>query len=51
VNITTVATAENLVSPDAQTSYDTYIYRTSGGSASLSSGEAELMYIDGNIDI
>ena len=51
VNITTVATAENLVSPDAQTSYDTYIYRTSGGSASLESGDAELMYIDGNIDI
>lgn len=51
VNITTVATAENLVSPDAQTSYDTYIYRTSGGSASLSSGEAELMYIDGNIEV
>lgn len=51
VTITNVATANNLTSPDAQTSYDTYIYRTSGGSASLTSGNAQLMYVDGNIDI
>ena len=40
VNITNVATADNLTSPDAQASYGTFIYRTSGGNASLSSGEA-----------
>lgn len=51
VTITNVATASNLTSPDAQTSYGTFIYRTSGGSASLSSGDAQLMYVDGNIDI
>lgn len=51
VTITNVATADNLTSPDAQASYGTFIYRTSGGSASLSSGEAQLVYIDGNIDI
>ena len=51
VAITNVATADNLTSPDAQASYDTFIYRTSGGSASLESGEAQLVYIDGNINI
>lgn len=51
VAITNVATADNLTSPDAQASYDQFVYRTSGGSASLSSGEAQLVYIDGNIDI
>ena len=51
VHITNVPTADNLTSPDAQTSYDNFIYRTSGGSASLSSGPAQLMYIEGNIHI
>ena len=51
VSITNVATADNLTSPDAQASYDTFIYRTSGGSASLSSGEAQLVYVDGNIEV
>lgn len=51
VNITNVATADNLTSPDAQASYGTFIYRTSGGNTSLSSGEAQLVYVDGNIDI
>lgn len=51
VTITNVATANNLTSPDAQTSYSTFIYRTSGGSASLTSGDAQLMYVDGNINI
>lgn len=51
VNITNVATADNLTSPDAQSSYDYFIYRTSGGSASLSSGEAQLVYINGNMKI
>ena len=40
IDITNVATADNLTSPDAQGSYDYFVYRTSGGSASLSSGEA-----------
>ena len=51
VAITNVATADNLTSPDGQTNYDVFIYRTSGGSANLASGEAELMYIDGNMEI
>lgn len=51
VTITNVATADNLTSPDGQSSYGTYIYRTSGGDVSLESGEAELIYIDGNVDI
>lgn len=51
VAITNVATADNLTSPDAQASYSEFIYRTSGGSASLSSGEAQLVYIDGNVNI
>lgn len=51
VAITNVATADNLTSPDAQASYGEFIYRTSGGSASLSSGEAQLVYIDGNVNI
>lgn len=51
INITNVATADNLTSPDAQTSYDNFIYRTSGGTASLASGEAQLIYIDGNVNI
>ena len=51
VTITNVPTADNLTSPDAQASYDKFIYRTSGGSANLQSGEAQLVYIDGNMDI
>lgn len=51
IDITNVATADNLTSPDAQGSYDYFVYRTSGGSASLSSGEAELVYVDGNMEI
>ena len=51
VAITNVATADNLTSPDAQGSYDYFIYRTSGGNASLSSGEAQLVYVDGNMKI
>lgn len=51
VAITNVETANNLTSPDGQTSYDTYIYRTSGGDVSLNSGEAELLYIEGNMQI
>ena len=48
VAITNVATADNLTSPDGWTSFDSYIYRTSGGDISLDSGEARLLYIEGN---
>ena len=51
IAITNVATADNLTSPDEQTSYGTYIYRTSGGDVSLASGEARLLYIEGNMEI
>lgn len=51
VVITNVATADNLTSSDAIESYDTYISRTSGGSTNITSGDAYLAYIDGNIDI
>ena len=51
VEITNVATADNLTSPDEQGSYNYYQYRTSGGSASLDSGTAQLIYIDGNMQI
>ena len=51
ITITNVPTADNLTSPDNQTSYDKYIFRTSGGSADLTSGSAELMYIEGNMNI
>lgn len=51
IDITNVATADNLTSPDAQGSYNYFVYRTSGGSASLSSGEAQLVYVDGNMKI
>ena len=51
VTIINVPTADNLTSPDNQTSYDKYIYRTSGGDASLTSGPANLIYIEGNMSI
>lgn len=51
VQINQVPLAENLTSPDAQASIDKFIYRTSGGSASLDSGEANLVFINGNIEI
>lgn len=51
VAITNVATADNLTAPDAQGSYDNFIYRSSGGSASIANGEAQLLYIDGNMKI
>ena len=51
VIITNVATADNLTSSDAIESYDTYISRTSGGSTNITSGEAYLAYIDGNVNI
>lgn len=51
VVITNVATADNLTSSDAIESYDTYISRTSGGATNITSGDAYLAYIDGNVDI
>lgn len=48
VVIDNVETANNLTAPDAQSSTGTFTYRTSGGTASLTSGPAELVYIDGN---
>lgn len=51
VQINQVSLAENLTSPDAQASIDSFIYRTSGGSASLESGEANLVFINGNMQI
>lgn len=49
VRINEVELAKNLTAPDAQASIDTFIYRTTGGSASLSSGEANLVLINGNM--
>ena len=51
VVISNVDTANNLTSPDAQASYGEFIYRTSGGTASLTSGEAQIAYVDGNVRI
>jgi len=51
VQINQVPLAENLTSPDAQASVESFIYRTSGGSASLESGEANLVFINGNSSI
>lgn len=51
VQINQVSLAENLTSPDAQASIDSFIYRTSGGNASLESGEANLVFINGNMQI
>ena len=48
VTITHVATADNLLSPNARGDYDAFIFRTSGGAVNINSGDAELVYIDGN---
>ena len=48
VTITHVELADNLYSPDNQDIYDGYKYRTSGGAASIESGEAELATVYGN---
>lgn len=49
VIINRVPLADNLYSPDNQEMYDAFIFRTSGGAASINSGEAELVHIDGNM--
>lgn len=51
VMITTVATAENLLSEDAVESYGEFTYRTSGGDAQINSGDATLVYVDGATQI
>lgn len=51
VRVNEVELARNLTAPDAQASIDTFIYRTTGGSASLQSGEANLVLINGNMTI
>jgi hypothetical protein len=51
IHISEVDLAKNLTAPDAQASIDTFIYRTSGGSASLQSGEANLVLINGNMEV
>lgn len=51
VEITNVATADNLTSADTLQFYDTYIGRISGGSADISNGDAYLSRIDGNVNI
>ena len=48
VEITHVQLADNLYSPDNQDIFDDYKYRTSGGSASINTGEAELATVFGN---
>ena len=48
VKVTHVALADNLASPDSQDIYDGYKFRTSGGSVSIDSGDAELKTIFGN---
>lgn len=51
VDITRVPLADNLYSPDNNESYEGYVYRTSGGSADLNSGEAQLSFIRGNTTV
>ena len=48
VTVKHVELADNLYSPDNQEIYDGYQFRTSGGSASINSGTAELATILGN---
>lgn len=50
VIITQVATAENLVSPDNINDTDYILFRTSGGTKSISDGVATLMKIAGNVE-
>ena len=40
--------SDNIVSPDNQEIYAEYIFRTAGGSASINSGDAQLVFIRGN---
>lgn len=48
VTVNRVAWADDLVSEDAQTSTETYFERTTGGSASISDGDAWLSRMEGN---
>ena len=48
ITINEVPYAENLISDSTQTSHDSFILRTAGGTASIESGDAWLMDIKGN---
>lgn len=48
VTVNRVALADNLYSDNNDTDYDAYKFRTSGGSASLTTGPATLSYIEGH---
>ena len=51
VDITRVPLADNIYSPDNNENYEGYIYRTSGGTSDLNSGEAQLSFIRGNLTV
>ena len=51
VLVTRVSLADNLVSPDNQTDVGTFIFRTSGGEASINSGDATLSVVRGDATI
>lgn len=48
ISITNVETANNLVGGDAVENFGEFSFRTSGGAANVTSGEATLAYIEGN---
>lgn len=48
VIINRVSLADNLYSPDNREMYGEYIFRTSGGTADINSGDAELLFINGH---
>ena len=51
VTINRVPLADNLTSPDNQEIYDAFIFRTSGGAASINSGKAQLAIVRGRVTI
>lgn len=51
VDITRVPLADNIYSPDNNENYEGYIYRTSGGTSDLNSGESQLSFIRGNTQV
>lgn len=48
ISITNVETANNLVGGDAVESFSRFSFRTAGGAVNITSGEANLAYIEGN---
>lgn len=51
VNIVSVATANNLTSPDNITTYDTFVIRSTSGDNTIPTGDARLLYIEGKSTI